>query len=140
MVPRKERTMKIKINDTYTLEIPDDYQKIPLPFFNEWVTALESGNYEQGFGKLFPSHNTYCCLGVLSSVQGRYLWHEAINGCELSTTNPCFSVIKNEGTFPSNCFIIGSKYGNLRNLVTANDTARLSFKEIAFVIKHLWKP
>ncbi len=36
-----------------------------------WVTALRSGKYEQGDSELYsPSHNSYCCLGVLCDIVG----------------------------------------------------------------------
>jgi hypothetical protein len=34
----------------------------------EWVTALESGNYIQGIGSLKNSMGQYCCLGVLGCL------------------------------------------------------------------------
>jgi hypothetical protein len=36
----------------------------------EWVTALRSGNYEQGRGRL-RTDNQYCCLGVLCDIAVR---------------------------------------------------------------------
>ncbi len=33
----------------------------------EWVAALRSGKYEQGF-KMLKSGNTFCCLGVLCDI------------------------------------------------------------------------
>ena len=35
-----------------------------------WAEALESGEYEQGFGRLWED-GRYCCLGVLESINGR---------------------------------------------------------------------
>lgn len=35
-----------------------------------WITALRSGKYKQGIGKLYnPEKDTYCCLGVLCNIQ-----------------------------------------------------------------------
>lgn len=35
----------------------------------KWLQALRSGDYQQGGGCLRdPSHNTYCCLGVLCDI------------------------------------------------------------------------
>ncbi len=33
-----------------------------------WVDALESGEYEQGIGKLQPEPGKFCCLGVLTDL------------------------------------------------------------------------
>ena len=34
----------------------------------KWTTALESGEYEQGIGKLRSPDDKYCCLGVLCDI------------------------------------------------------------------------
>lgn len=34
----------------------------------QWVAALRSGEYEQGFGVLREAENKYCCLGVLTDL------------------------------------------------------------------------
>lgn len=35
----------------------------------EWISALQSGNWNQGPNVLFnPKDNTYCCLGVLCDL------------------------------------------------------------------------
>lgn len=34
----------------------------------KWIKALDSGEYEQGYGSLNPKDNTYCCLGVACKV------------------------------------------------------------------------
>lgn len=36
----------------------------------QWITALRSGEYEQGTGFLRTINNKYCCLGVLCDVAG----------------------------------------------------------------------
>ena len=43
--------------------------KLPKSFMDEWLTALRSGNYDQGTGKLFYQGN-YCCLGVACAISG----------------------------------------------------------------------
>ena len=35
---------------------------------DKWITALRSGEYEQGFGSL-RNKDKYCCLGVLAVVE-----------------------------------------------------------------------
>jgi hypothetical protein len=40
---------------------------------DRWIEALESGEYQQGYGALRQDNNegdTYCCLGVLCDVVG----------------------------------------------------------------------
>ena len=36
----------------------------------KWLTALKSGNYKQGTGKLRRRDNSFCCLGVLCDISG----------------------------------------------------------------------
>ncbi len=40
----------------------------------EWLAALRSGTYRQGFGVLrtFTDEPSYCCLGVLTDVAARH--------------------------------------------------------------------
>lgn len=35
---------------------------------DRWVTALRSGDYNQGVGSLIGEGNTFCCLGVLCNI------------------------------------------------------------------------
>ena len=41
----------------------------------QWLTALESGEYEQGFGSL-RSYNRFCCLGVACDLFNGDRWGE----------------------------------------------------------------
>jgi hypothetical protein len=49
----------------YVLKTFQDYTQ-----FTNWIKALRSGNYNQGFGRLqnIEIPNTYCCLGVACVV------------------------------------------------------------------------
>lgn len=129
--------MTIKINHEWTLHLPEGYQKIPLPFFKEWIDALESGIYEQGKDCLVTNHNKYCCLGVLVKIQGRFGEFENKFNQYLLTDNPCFPILKGGGCIPANVFLNGN-FNRTLNLAEANDEG-LTFKEIATIIKHLWK-
>lgn len=40
------------------------------------ATALRSGKYEQGQGKLRSNHNEFCCLGVLCDLVDPLGWQE----------------------------------------------------------------
>jgi hypothetical protein len=49
---------------------------------HQWITALESGNYEKGTGFLRTATNKFCCLGVLCDlyvhhVGKPYLWKDS---------------------------------------------------------------
>jgi hypothetical protein len=126
----------------YQLVLPEGYERKELPYFNEWIAALESDEYKQGYHKLFDTANkSYCCLGVLSKVQGRL----TEDGCDsnnvlkaiLDVTNPCYGMLDGSGSFPEGVSI---KYGwsHLRNLTRCNDSG-MTFKEIANIIKQIWK-
>lgn len=39
------------------------------PLIDKWLTALRSGEYEQGYGQLYEEEK-YCCLGVLCELSG----------------------------------------------------------------------
>lgn len=64
-----------------------EHTRQPLgPNQERWLKALESGNYEQGEGKL-RSGNAFCCLGIgclIAKVPGRPQsdgdWYFATNG------------------------------------------------------------
>jgi hypothetical protein len=124
----------------YNLVLPEGYERKELPYFNEWIAALESGEYEQCTGFLC-NRNKYCCLGVLSKVQGRL----SANGTDdfgptnlLYRTNPCFDQLKASGSFPDGVYVYrdNSRYGSLS---VCNDVG-FTFKEIAEIIKQIWKP
>lgn len=146
-----------KNKEQFMLEVPDDYQKISLPYFNEWVTALESGKYRQATGRLCkPLKNKklgYCCLGVLSKIQGTLLkikngyGDHSINDCGLSRKNDCFKVLFFEGLLPASVSVYKNSvcYTNTiepiryKQLSNCNDNLKLSFKDIAKIIKILYK-
>lgn len=52
----------------YTIELPANYVKPPLPGRDKWCAALRSGQYKQGMNRLIRDGEEvrYCCLGVLS--------------------------------------------------------------------------
>lgn len=88
------------------------------PLMKKWASALRSGKYLQGHGKLMSLNGSYCCLGVLY---------------ELS-----------EGKAPVSCARwkpeAGNQYSVLYNIlpnnltehfIQLNDDKRLDFKEIA---------
>lgn len=42
--------------------------KMPAQMKQDWCDALESGKYQQGFGRLRDANGGYCCLGVLQQM------------------------------------------------------------------------
>jgi hypothetical protein len=124
----------------YELKIPEGYERIELPFFNEWVKALESGEYEQGYRNLCLN-NKYCCLGVLSKVQGRLRPDGTDNErcwATLADDNPCFTQLHQVGLLPEGVEVVFEHQGH-NSLVVCNDSG-LTFRQIANIIKALWKP
>ena len=43
-------------------------EKLPQEFKEKWVTALRSGKYEQGKGRLKNGLGEYCCIGIFCEV------------------------------------------------------------------------
>lgn len=138
---------------TFAVNLPEGYERVELPYFDEWVQALESGTYIQGKGSLVSPGTDkipywYCCLGVLSKIQGRLiklpsscLHYDADNMSNtgvLSLQNPCAGVLACDGGFPAAVTVtfLEREYKNLMDL---NDLG-MSFKDIATVIKTIWKP
>lgn len=128
----------------FNLNIPDHYEKISLPYFKEWVEALDSGEYAQGSGVLCMIGNSiksYCCLGVLSKVQGRLtedMDGENGNNVYLSEDNPNYPFLRYYGVFPNGIEVIFHDRMIIKNLVELNDN-NLPFSEISKVIKEIWK-
>jgi hypothetical protein len=126
----------------YLLHKPDDYQKVTLPGLRPWLQALRSGEYPQGEGRLCNGA-LYCCLGVLSQVQGRLHEHRA-PGSEswgegvLAEDNPLFAILNYEGLLPEGVHV--TAHGLTRvNLVSLNDDLHLTFHEIADILEALYE-
>lgn len=132
---------------TYTLHTPEGYKPLPLPYRNAWLSALRSGEYEQG--KHFLMRETdastcYCCLGVLSKIQGRLTpdgWDAQEptpkTAEELAYDNPCFPTFRfGDGTFPHKCYAQLEK-SKCSSLASCNDNG-LSFLQIADIIEQLY--
>ena len=143
------KTIPLKNNNgiIFNLNIPEDYVKIPLPYFKEWTEALDSGEYSQTQSRLCwirDSVKSYCCLGVLSKVQNRLSADvsDGINGsfCYLSNDNPNYSFLSSCGNFPNGITVTPteSTLDAFKSLVDLNDNG-LPFSEISKVIKEIWK-
>ena len=103
-----------------------------------WLAALESGEYEQGYGQLYNKLNkAFCCLGVLQ--------HCLLDG-EVEVAETDEHPIFKEGDFiglPSKWFYdkfpqLGWVKQEAFELAEMNDNGN-SFKEIAAYIRSEWK-
>lgn len=140
----KTVTFNISESETYILIIPEGYQKKELPYFKEWTEALDSGEYSQGSGVLCVIGNSiksYCCLGVLSKVQGRLtedMDGENGNNAYLSVDNPNYPFLRYDGVFPNGIEVNFHDRMFVKSLAELNDN-NLPFSEISKVIKEIWK-
>lgn len=139
--------MKI-IRKNYIIETPDNFEKVPLPYFDEWLADLKT-NPKQGRGQL-RTYRGDCCLGRLSFVQGRLTefhmgtWYDGAGEGRksficLSKDNPCSSIFGTSGMFPDGCFVHKEEYfaDCFYNL---NDSLKLTMLEIADVLETLFCP
>lgn len=138
----------------YTIIYPEGvtaetFQKVALPGKNKWTTALRSGEYKQGTGCLYSGAiktpgvedkepNCYCCLGVLSAIQGR-LEKNLFGGFDshggdsqfLTLTNPLYSIIEGTGRLP---FLIKLENGDSWDCLAPCNDNGLTFNQIADII------
>lgn len=126
----------------------------------EWIGALNSGRYPQITGSLCRKIDKdkskrkrlgYCCLGVLSKIQGRLVfynkegWRDGADGVlsgSLHSRNPVAEKTSTSVNFPLDVNIVYKDiYGELHffvNLIDCNDNG-MSFKQIAYIINYLYK-
>lgn len=145
----KTITFKSTRSGSFTINLPDNFEKIQLPYFDEWTQTLKSGKFSQGTSALCYLNNKklhYCCLGVLSKIQGRlkkdkYSYVDEAAGCKyyLDSRNPVAKILDNSGKLPNGVFITKIKNDASRTLAHCNDTLRLSFKDIAKIIETVYK-
>ncbi len=127
---------------SYIITFPEDYVPPVLPMRDEWCAALRSGNYKQGSNHLCFD-GKYCCLGVLSDIQGRLNLSEYGVGFDgdknkvLSFDNPIYNILMKNGEFPKGVEVEKCFYGAVR-LTECNDTLLLNFNEIADIIERIW--
>ncbi len=91
----------------------------------EWIEALRSGNYKQGFGQLKNNKDEYCCLGVACELFKAKIggsWNPSFDGTKFSCTT---------GMTP----LVGISHMQQLDLVDMNDLSRLSFDKIADYIE-----
>lgn len=110
-----------------------------------WITALESGEFTQGRGKLRMSKNDgeprgiikHCCLGVGCEVfrreTGRGVWEG--NGFTAADPKGSDGTYTGLGLMPREVMdYFGLSNREQDRLVHANDTQRLNFNQIANLI------
>ena len=159
MTEKKSKSIKFKSTKggDFSVNLPKNFKKVKLPFFQKWVEALESGKYRQCSNQLCTTVNkklTYCCLGVLSKIQDRLQKHPDFrmeSYCEgtLDRSNPCYDAISNDGRLPRlvSVAIKDAAYelaehdfkDTVYSLIDCNDVLGLSFKDIAKVIHTVYK-
>lgn len=149
----KTVTFKSTKGGEFNIHLPKNYKKIQLPFFRKWVNALENGSFRQCTGILCESGNkrlTYCCLGVLSKIQGRLIKSEGqftdgLGGSsgDLTNDNELYSILSGSGDFPNGVTVSiedeDGAYVFADSFINCNDDLHLSFKDIANIIKTLYK-
>ena len=137
----------------YTLTLPEDYIKPILPGGRDWLTALRSGEYKQGYDMLCRMESreyTYCCLGVLEKINGRmstmdtirvngYICLASVDGDVFSihSNAPYYSVLDTEGQFPADVEVRVDDM-MLLSLSGVNDSHKCSFAEMADIIEKIW--
>lgn len=93
--------------------------------FNDWVSALRSGKYNQGYGYL-KTKNGYCCLGVLCKVAGKNLVY-----------NPGIDDYKNYEWLIEEIFTTDELNEIKIKLMNMNDSKQSSFKNIADYLEEI---
>lgn len=99
--------------------------RMPKELKEKWFAALRSGEYQQGYGKLFDGTG-YCCLGVLQMVVDGKVEPQDAGICCLTPTDAWLSA---HGISASREFRYG--YGHNMSAPWLNDHGRLTFPEIA---------
>lgn len=94
---------------------------------SEWVKALRSGEYKQGFGRLRWNDGEHCSLGVLADVLVRK--HAAMWGWDNALE---YEMDRGVTVLPSKLRADIRFFGPLHDRVVAmNDKLRFTFLEIA---------
>jgi len=120
----------------------------------KWLTALRSGEYLQGEGRLFNSQdNSYCCLGVLCDISGVGDWDgrayyviEGIGSGWLLPTGMALDIFGTTTDLPDGYYApddYANQDGTLPfkghegtvSLTALNDSGQFTFDQIADVIE-----
>lgn len=162
-IPKKVHSFRYTsggIRYTVKLCVPRTYKKRYFKETQRWINALRSGKYKQGIGALGKEVmrndlyvKQFCCLGVLSKIQGRlkltgdtYRDDHKFNQCVLSTYNTFAEITGTAGQFAKLdvlCIIVGRRDGQKissswqDSLAGIND-AGVPFRIIANIIDVLF--
>jgi len=138
--------MKYKNVDIRDL-LPDERPRLPEWIKVKWIAALRSGTYEQGM-KSLRKDTAYCCLGVLSELQGRLLCHRngwidgdnALRDGSLATDNPLNEILNYSGILAVTVYLTveGSEFVSHCTSLAALNDAGATFDEIAWVIDNVF--
>lgn len=122
----------------YEIQYPKKYVKPKLPA-KAWLEAIRSGEYKQG-SRVLCSDSAYCCLGVLSKIQGRLKNGkdgEENTGIVLSKENPLIEYLDENGRLPRGVKVWRSGE-DFNSLAVLNDKG-FTFSEIADIIEQIWE-
>lgn len=128
--------------------------------FDEWLDALRSGDFKQGYQclkRMDGGEQSHCCLGVLCEVMeyeqivGTNYVTYLYDGKEASETLPIgngtdFSTVGflpkcyNWSSEQQQKFDKVSKSGSSVSLTELNDSGEFTFKEIAEIIESFFEP
>lgn len=106
-------------------------------FIDKWVKALESDKYQQTIGVLNDGKG-FCCLGVICELVPDISKTEYHNGVVQYGKERNYSTLPKEAkeAIGSDNSLLFVKYnGDMTSVASLNDNNKLSFKEIASLIK-----
>ena len=125
----------------FTLHLPNNYQRQPLPGRDEITADLRANPDKQTTRRLGWPAGPNCCLGRISLLQGR-LTVTGNDGPDNEREdclwdNPLKDELGNIGVFPPYVIIETDDGKNYNNLAHCND-AGLTFAQIATIIESVW--
>jgi hypothetical protein len=131
-------------NRRVTIELPNNYERKPLPGMNKWVEALRSGKYPQGRHALCRE-GKFCCLGVKCELEGlakKIVSEDSdVVYCDTTASLPdqseSYYILGSNGLIPD-CASVTLGVAMRLTLAGLNDKGA-TFEEIAFVIESLWR-
>ena len=97
---------------------------------DNWIAALRSGKYKQGYNSLLRDINdNFCCLGVLCNIHP-----EIKNNISISIAHDCYKYFDSTAMVSN---FIDINYKLLEILMYMNDEQKISFSGIAdYIEKH----
>lgn len=97
-----------------------------------WIDRLESSAFQQTYKKLCNGQGAYCCLGVAAEIlveENLYMWND-------SHTNLVTGYGETDAELDQDMADLFGLTGDAQSvLVALNDAFRLTFEEIAQVLK-----